>query len=73
MLGACAMIDRFYNLKLCIDKAFIKIGSDIKLCDLGCSELKELIDSLQPFKIPIDTFCRRNSTLLTAETLLKFL
>lgn len=68
-----AMIERFYKLKVCIDKALIDIGSDTKFTDLEWSKLKDLIDSLQPFKLAVEALCRRDSTLLTAETTLKFI
>ncbi|KAJ8703695.1 hypothetical protein PYW08_002152 [Mythimna loreyi] len=67
-----AMIERVYKLKVCIDKALIDIGSDLKFNDLEWSRIKDLIDSLQPFKLAVETLCRRDSTLLTAETTLKF-
>lgn len=66
------MIERFYKLKLCIDKALIDVQSDIKFSGLEWLKIKDLIDSLQPFKIAVETLCRRDSTLLTAETTLKF-
>lgn len=67
-----SMIERFYKLKVCVDKALIDIGSDIKFSDLEWSKIKDLIDSLQPFKLAVEALCRRDSTLLTAETTLKF-
>ncbi|GBM58559.1 hypothetical protein AVEN_255338-1 [Araneus ventricosus] len=67
------MIERFHKLKVCIDKAFIDIGSDTTFSDLEWSTIKDLIESLQPFKLAVEALCRRDSTLLTAETTLKFL
>ncbi|GBM98355.1 hypothetical protein AVEN_153213-1 [Araneus ventricosus] len=68
-----AMIKRFHKLKVCIDKALIDIGSDTKFSDLEWSKIKDLIDSLQPFKLAVEALCRRVSNLLTAETTLKFI
>ncbi|GBN89297.1 hypothetical protein AVEN_233508-1 [Araneus ventricosus] len=68
-----AMIERFHKLKVCIDKALIDIGSDTKFSDLEWSKIKDLIDSLQPFKLAVEALCRRDSTLVTAETTLKFI
>lgn len=67
-----SMMERFYKLKVRIDKALIDIGSDIKFSDLEWSKIKELIDSLQPFKLAVEALCTRDSILLTAETTLKF-
>ncbi|GBO05139.1 hypothetical protein AVEN_199559-1 [Araneus ventricosus] len=68
-----AMIERFHKLKVFIDKVLIDIGSDTKFSDLEWSKIKDLIDSLQPFKLAVEALCRRDSTLLTAETTLKFI
>ncbi|GBO40057.1 hypothetical protein AVEN_85046-1 [Araneus ventricosus] len=67
-----AMIERFHKLKVCMDQALIDKGSDTKFSDLEWSKIKDLIESLQPFKLAVDALCRRDSTLLTAETTLKF-
>ncbi|GBO27232.1 hypothetical protein AVEN_160044-1 [Araneus ventricosus] len=68
-----AMIERFHKLKVCIDKALIDKESDTKFSDLEWSKIKDLIDSLRPFKLAVDALCRRYPTLLTAETTLKFI
>ncbi|CAF4947379.1 unnamed protein product [Pieris macdunnoughi] len=67
-----SMMERFYKLKECIDKALIDVESEIKFSDIEWSKIKDLIDSLQPFKLAVEALCRRDSTLLTAETTLKF-
>ncbi|GBM49832.1 hypothetical protein AVEN_191236-1 [Araneus ventricosus] len=66
-----AMIERFFKLKVCIDKVLIDKESDTKFSDLEWSKIKDLIESLQPFKLAVDALCRRDSTLLTAETTLR--
>ncbi|GBN96568.1 hypothetical protein AVEN_85187-1 [Araneus ventricosus] len=68
-----AMIERFHKLKVCIDKALIDIGTDTTFSDLEWLKIKDLIESLQPFKLAVEALCRRNSTLLTAETTVKFI
>ncbi|GBN66056.1 hypothetical protein AVEN_88721-1 [Araneus ventricosus] len=67
------MTEKFHKLKVFIDKALINIGSDTKFSDLEWSKIKDLIDRLQPFKLAVEALCRRDSTLLTAETTLKFI
>ncbi|GBL98120.1 hypothetical protein AVEN_84614-1 [Araneus ventricosus] len=49
-----AMIERFRKLKVCIDKAFIDIGSDTTFSDLEWLKIKDLIESLQPFKLAVE-------------------
>lgn len=68
-----SMVERFYDLKVCIEKALIDIKSDVKFTDHEWSIMKDLIASLQPFKLAVETLCRRESTLLTADTVLKFI
>lgn len=67
-----SMMERFYKLKVCIDKALIDVESEIKFSDIEWSKIKDLIDSLLPLKLAVEALCRRDSTLLTAETTLKF-
>lgn len=67
------MLDRFYSLKVCIEKALIDIASDIKFTDEEWYKIKELIDSLQPFKLGVEVLCRRESTLITADTTFRFI
>ncbi|GBM21188.1 hypothetical protein AVEN_125407-1 [Araneus ventricosus] len=68
-----AMTERFHELKVRIDKNLNDIRSDTKFRDLEWSKIKDLIDSLQPFKLAVEALCRRDSTLLTDETTLKFI
>ncbi|GBM12584.1 hypothetical protein AVEN_146768-1 [Araneus ventricosus] len=69
-----AMIERLHKLKeVCIDKSLIDIGSGTTFTDLEWLKIKDLIESLQPFKLSVEALCRRDSTLLTAETTLKFI
>ena len=37
------------------------------------SQIKELIDSLQPFKFGVEILCKRESTLITADTTFQFI
>ncbi|GBN32255.1 hypothetical protein AVEN_159821-1 [Araneus ventricosus] len=68
-----AMIERFHKLKVCIDKALIDIGSDTTFSDLEWLKIKDLIENFQPIKLVVEALCRRDSTLLTAKTTLKFI
>ncbi|XP_060801934.1 uncharacterized protein LOC132903887 [Amyelois transitella] len=67
------MLERFYNLKNCIDKALIDIESEIKFSDNEWFKINDLIASLQPFKLGVEALCRRESTLITADTTFQFI
>ncbi|CAH0403229.1 unnamed protein product [Chilo suppressalis] len=66
------MLERFYNLKNCIDKVLIDAGSDTKISADEWSQINELIACLQPVKLAVEVLCRRESSLATADTNLKF-
>ncbi|XP_050507488.1 uncharacterized protein LOC126885105 [Diabrotica virgifera virgifera] len=68
-----AMVERFYKLKQYIEKSLIDIKSSIKFTDHEWSSIKGLIDSLQPCKLAVEALSRRESTVLTADTTLKFI
>lgn len=67
-----SMLERFYSVKVCIDKALIDTGSDTKFSTDEWSLINELIASLQPVKLAVEALCRRESSLITADTTLKF-
>ena len=67
-----SMLERFYSVKVCIDKALIDTGSDTKFSADEWSLINELIASLQPVKLAVEALCRRESSLITADTTLKF-
>ncbi|GBP65545.1 hypothetical protein EVAR_87521_1 [Eumeta japonica] len=54
------------------EKALIDVGFEIKFSGNEWSILNELIVSLQPLKLAVEALCRRESTLITANTTLKF-
>jgi hypothetical protein len=66
------MLERLYSLKVCIDKALIDIDSDTKFSADEWSLINELIASLQPFKLAVEALCRRELSLITADTTLRF-
>lgn len=67
------MLERFNVLKSCISKALIDVGSNIRFSDEEWANMKELLLSLQPLKLGVEVLCRRDSTLLTADTTLRFI
>lgn len=66
------MLEKFLKLKNCIKKALIDIESRESLEDSDFSHIKDVVESLQPFKLAVDALCRRDSTLLSADIVLGF-
>lgn len=67
------MLERFYNLKLCISKALIDIESEIHFTDEEWSKINDLKLCLEPIKLGLEVICRRDSTLIIAETTFRFI
>jgi len=67
------MLERFYNLRLCISKALIDIKSEIYFTDEEWSKINDLKLCLEPVKLGVEVICRRDSTLITTETTLRFI
>ena len=68
-----SMLERFYLLKNCIEKALIDLKSNVKFSKEEYDLVSDLIHALQPVKAAVDLLCRRDATLLTAEVALKFM
>lgn len=66
------MLERFYSLRTCIDKAPIDYGSTTKFSANEWALISDLINCLQPVKLAVEALCRIESTLITADTTLKF-
>lgn len=54
------MLERFYILKVCIEKALINIASDIKFTDEEWYKIKNLIDGLQLFKLAVKHYAKKS-------------
>lgn len=67
------MLERFKVLKGCTTKALIDVGSEITFTEDEWADIKDLLLSLQPLKLGVEVLCRRDSTLLTADTTLRFI
>ena len=68
-----AMIERFYSLRSCIQKALIDMNSDIKFSEVEFQLMNDTIDVLQPIQYAVESLCRQDADLLTAEATMKFL
>lgn len=67
------MLERFYNVRLCISKALIDLESEIRFTEEEWSTINDLKISLEPIKLGVEVLCRRDATLITAETTLRFI
>lgn len=67
------MLERFYELRFCIKKALIDIGSAINFSDEEFELLSTIIDTLTPIKLGVESLCRKDANLLTADATIKFI
>jgi len=67
------MLERFYSLRMCISKALIDVASEIQISEEEWNNINNLNLSLQPLKLGVEVLCRRDSTLVTADTTFRFI
>lgn len=67
------MLERFYLLKACIQKALIDLNHPIRLEDVDFELVNKIVDVLTPIKLTVEAICRRDANLCTADAALKFL
>lgn len=67
------MLERFYLLKACIQKALIDLNHPICLEDVDFELVNKIVDVLTPIKLTVEAICRRDANLCTADAALKFL
>ena len=67
------MLKRFIELNTCICKSLIDLNSPINFRDTELELISAIVSSLLPVKLAVETLCRRDSTLLTADTTISFM
>lgn len=67
------MVERFYLLKSCIQKALFDIKSNNVFTETEFEAMADIISVLQPLRYAVECLCRQDANLLTAEATLKFL
>lgn len=67
------MLQRFYELRSCVQKALIDIESNLYFLDSEFKILSEVISVLLPIKLTVESLCRQDSNLLTADAAFDFL
>lgn len=67
------MLEHFYIVRLCISKALIDLRSEIRFTEKEWFAINDLKNSPEPVKLGVKVLCRRDATLITAETTLRFI
>lgn len=67
------MLERFYCVRSCISKALIDLRSKIQFTEIEWLAIHDLKNTLEPIKLGVEVLCRRDATLITAETTLRFI
>ena len=53
------MLERYHRLNVCLKKALIDVGSEIRFTQEEWSQINDLILSLVPLKLGLELLCRR--------------
>ena len=67
------MLQRFYQVKNCILKSLIDVGLTVPFEEYEWNVICNFIETLEPVKLACDSFCRRDATLLSANTAIPFM
>lgn len=67
------MLERFYKLRKCILKAMIDLKIDISMSSNELEVVNEIIKTLRPVKLGMERLGKRDTNLLSAEAILKFI
>ena len=65
-----AMLQRFFKVKDCIKKALIDLKCTVSIEEWEWDRIHDLVQVLEPIKLTVETLCRRDANLLTADTAL---
>lgn len=67
-----SMLEKFQKLKNCIKKTLIDVNNSLLLDEVELTDIKDLIEALQPLKLGVESLCSRDANLLTADAVLQF-
>ena len=68
-----SMIERFVKLKNCIKKSLIDLKSPFLFSDAEFEMLSNILSFLLPIKLTVETICRQDATLLSADAAIQFM
>jgi hypothetical protein len=66
------MCERFTNLKIAIQKTLIDLNLEIKFTENDFKLIEEISKCLKPVKMMVEMLCKRESNLITANSVLEF-
>ena len=67
------MLERIAQIKFPIQKALLDLDEDIYVSDQEFSMISSIDEALNPIRNAVETLCRRDTNLITAEATVKFL
>ena len=67
------MLERFYAIRNPIRKALIDVKSNTVFTEEDFVQIHDVVYSLEAVKLTVESLCRRQATLLTADAALKFM
>jgi hypothetical protein len=67
------MLERFDKVKNCILKSLIDLGSSISFDEEELNMIHNLVTTLDAVKLAVEALCRRDATLLSADTTISFM
>ena len=68
-----AMIDRFLFLQIAVSKALVVLSIETNLTEDDFVLLEQVQFALEPLKLGVEALCLQDSTLLSADPILRFL
>lgn len=67
------MLERFYELRHCVQKALIDLNSNLNFCEADFTLISATVAALTPIKLGVEALCRQDSNLLVADATIKFM
>ena len=66
------MLTKFIQIKSCIHKAMIYVKSKVQLTEAEIDTIDEIVLALEPVNLVVDTLCRRETNLISADAEFQF-
>lgn len=66
------MLERFYELKSCVEKALVDIDPDLRPTQEEFKLILDIGKALKPVQLAVEALCRRDANLVTADAILNF-
>jgi hypothetical protein len=63
-------LERFDKVENCILKSLIDLGSSISIYEEELNMIHNLVTNLESVKLSVESLCRRDASLLSADTML---